>query len=295
MVTVTPATSSSTTPDGGDLHGNAITGKTLTLRAQLDEVTATFRAHRKRLLGELSELRDKEWLGATRCHLWSVADVVSHLTDVSHWALAGFDAVASGADSSSLMRFDNRVTPHEYFEAGRGRLDKKIIEDLATGTDQLLSAVDGVRELSHPFMPWPIGHVSLTLALLHLLWDSWLHERDMFEPLNRPPAYSAKEVRLVASYTLLLAGLAVSYRTSGHQHFEVILDGPGGGHYQVGVGEQICVQVDVSEPAVDPVVRGPILTTIDALAGRGHVRDVLTGPDDAIRLLGLFASLMAPA
>jgi hypothetical protein len=117
----------------------------------------------------------------------------------------------------------------------------------------------------------------------------------MFEPLNRPPAYSANEVRLVASYALLLAGLAVSYRTSSHQHFEVILDGPGGGHYQIGVSEQIRVQVNVSEPAVDPMVRGPILTTIDALAGRGHVRDVLTGPDDAIRLLSLFASLMAPA
>jgi uncharacterized protein (TIGR03083 family) len=292
MATVTPATSSSTTTDGGDLHGNAITGKTLILHAQLDEVTATFRAHRKRLLGELSELRDKEWLGATRCHLWSVADVVSHLTEVRHWALAGFDAVASGADSSFLTRFDNRVTPHEYVDAG---WDKEIIDDLATGTDQLLSAVDRVRQLSHPFMPWPIGHVSLTLALLHLLWDSWLHERDIFEPLNRPSAYSAKEVRLVASYTLLLAALAVSYKTSSDEHFEIILDGPGGGHYQIGVGEQIRVQVDVSEPAIDSVVRGPILTTIDALSGRGRVQDVLTGPDDAIRLLGRFASLMAPA
>jgi hypothetical protein len=55
------------------------------------------------------------------------------------------------------------------------------------------------------------------------------------------------------------------------------------------------VQVDVSEPAIDSVVRGPILTTIDALSGRGRVQDVLTGPDDAIRLLGRFASLMAPA
>ena len=292
---MTPATSSSTTADGGDLHGSAITGKTLILHAQLDEVTTTFRAHRKRLLGELAELVDKEWLGATRCHLWSAADVVSHLTDVSHWALAGFDAVASGSDSSFLMRFDNSVTPHEYFGAGGGRLDKQIIEDLVTGTDQLLCAVDRVRELRHPIMPWPIGHVSLTLALLHLLWDSWLHERDMFEPLNRPPAYSANEVRLIASYALLLAGLAASHATSSHQHFDVILDGPGGGHYQICVGEQIRVQVDVSAPAIDPVVRGPILTTIDALAGRGHVRDVLTGPDDAIRLLGLFASRMAPA
>lgn len=289
---MTPASSSSTTADGGDLHGVGITGKTLILHAQLDEVTAIFRAHRKRLLGELSELKDKEWLGATRCHLWSVTDVVSHLTDVSHWARAGFDAVASEADSSFLSRFDNRATPHEYFEPVG---NKKIIDNLATGTDQLLSAVDRVRQLSHPFMPWPIGHVSLTLTLLHLLWDSWLHERDMFEPSNRLPTYSANEVRLVASYTLLLAGLTVSYRTTSHHHFEVILDGPGGGHYQIGVGEQICVHVDVSKPAVDPVVRGPILTTIDALAGRGHVRDALTGPDDAIRLLGLFASWMAPA
>ncbi len=291
MTTVTPATLSSTAADGGDLHGNAITGEMLILHARLDDVIANFRAHRKRLLEKLSELRGKEWLGATRCHLWSVTNVVSHLIDGSRWARTGFDAVASGADSSFLTRFDNRVTPREYFEAGR---DKEIIEDLATCTDQLLSAVDRVRQLSHPFMPWPIGRVSLTLALLHVLWDSWLHERDIFEPLDRPSTYSANEVRLVASYALLFAGLAVSYKASSHEHFEIILDGPGGGHYQIGVSEQIRVQVGVAEPAVDPVVRGPILTTIDALSGRGRVRDVLTGPDDAIRLLSLFASLMAP-
>lgn len=265
------------------------------LQVRFDDVNAAFRVHRNRLITGLSDLTEKEWNGPTRCHLWSVADVVSHLTDVNRWAVEGLHAVLSGTDFSLMARFNNRLTPHEYVKAGRERPREEITGDLATGTKRLLSAVERVRELGHGFMQMPIGHVSLTFAVLHLLWDSWLHERDILEPFDRSPVYPTDEVRMVAGYALLVAGVASSFASTIHQRCDVVLDGPGGGHYRMEVEEAIHVQVGLPGPVIDPVVQGPVLSTIDALAGRGHLEDVVKGPPDAIRLLSASSAMMAPA
>lgn len=291
-----PETSHSWPTDGdGDFQGTTTSGKGLRLRVQLDEVMTEFRAHRSRLVAELSELTEKEWNGPTRCHLWSVADVISHLTDSNRWGLEVLHEALRGTESSSMMAFDNRLTPHEYVKAGRGRSRKKIIEDLATGTEKLLMVVGETRDLrAVPFIQAPIGRVSPTLAVLHLLWDSWLHERDVLEPLDRSPVYSANEVRLVASYALLLAGSAISSITAAHQHCDLLLDGAGGGHYRMEIEETIRLSVVMPVPATGAMLQGPILSTIDALAGRGNLRDVVNGPRDAIRLLCVLSVFMAP-
>ncbi len=293
---MTPGTSRSESAEGHwDFQGTALNGKALRLRVQLDQVEATFRAHRDRLIAELSELTEKEWNGPTRCHLWSVADVVSHLTDGNRWGLAGLQAAHRGTESSFMTTFDNRLTPHEYVKAARGRPREKVVEDLATGTERLLKAVERVHKAGHAFMQTPIGRVSLTFAVLHILWDSWLHERDVLAPLNESPAYPADELRLVASYAVLLAGIAISSATTTPQRCGVVLDGPGGGHYRMEIGETIHVEVEMPGPAVGTVPQGPILSTIDALAGRGHLEDVVNGSPDTIRLLSIFPAMMAPA
>lgn len=292
-----PGTSLSWPGEGDwDFQGTSTSGKALRLRVQLDEVKSVFRAHRNRLIAELSELTEDEWNGPTRCHLWSVADVVSHLTDGNRWGLESLNTVLSGSELSVMATFDGRLTPHEYVKAGRGRPREEIVEDLATGTERLLMAVERARDLGvAPFMQIPVGHVSLTFAVLHLLWDSWLHERDVLEPLNRSPVYPTDEVRLVAGYALLLAGISISSATTSHQRCGIVLDGPGGGHYRVEVEETIHVEVGAPGPAVGAVLQGPILSTIDALAGRGHLEDMVNGPSDVIRLFGVFSTLMAPA
>lgn len=295
-MTVRPGISPSwTAKGGGDFQGTAITGKSLRLRAQAEGVNAAFRAHRNRLITELSELTEKEWNGPSRCHLWSVADVVSHLTDGNRWILASSQAVLSGTDFSLMSRFDNRLTPHEYVKAGRGRPREDILDDLATGTESVLITMQRVRELGHASMRMPIGHVSLTLAVLHALWDSWLHERDVLEPLNESPAYPTHEVRLVASYAFLLAAVAISSRITTHQQIDTVLDGPGGGYYRMEAGETIHVQVKMRQPTAGPVARGSILATIDALAGRGHLEDAVNGSLDIIRLLSFSSAMMMPA
>lgn len=155
-----PGTSHSRPTDGGwDFQGTAISGKELRLRVQLYEVKAAFRAHRNRLIAGLSELTETEWNGPSRCHLWSVADVVSHLTDCNRCGLEGLHTVLSGTDFSFMKKFDNRLTPQQYVKAGRGRPREEVVEDLAAGTERLLMAVENARNPgAAPFMRTPIGH-----------------------------------------------------------------------------------------------------------------------------------------
>lgn len=158
-----PGTSHSRPAEGDwDFQGTAVSGKGLRLRVQLDEVEAAFRAHRNRLVAELAELTEKEWNGPSRCHSWSVADVVSHLTDGNRWGLEGLHTVLSGTEFSFMTKFDNRLTPHEYVKAGRGRPREEVVEDLVAGTERLLMVVERVGDLKvAPLMRAPIGHVSL--------------------------------------------------------------------------------------------------------------------------------------
>jgi hypothetical protein len=81
--------------------------------------------------------------------------------------------------------------------------------------------------------------VSSRLTLAHALWDSWLHERDILEPLGIRPAPEADELNVVTWYTLL---------------FGAIQGGLMGDEQPVGPGatESIDAQLQFDE-AVDPV------------------------------------------
>jgi hypothetical protein len=53
----------------------------------------------------------------------------------------------------------------------------------------------------------PFGHVPAHLALAHAFWDSWLHERDILEPLGLTPAVEPDEALVALWYTLVVGGL----------------------------------------------------------------------------------------
>jgi hypothetical protein len=53
----------------------------------------------------------------------------------------------------------------------------------------------------------PFGHLPARLALAHAFWDSWLHERDILEPLGLAPALETDEVLAAIWYSLVVSGL----------------------------------------------------------------------------------------
>jgi hypothetical protein len=50
----------------------------------------------------------------------------------------------------------------------------------------------------------PLGHVALRLVLLHALWDSWIHERDVLLPLGLAPVLEPDEVVACLAYAAAL-------------------------------------------------------------------------------------------
>ena len=52
----------------------------------------------------------------------------------------------------------------------------------------------------------PLGFVPWWQSALHMLWDSWLHERDALIPIGTTVLIEADEVTPVLLYSLALAG-----------------------------------------------------------------------------------------
>ena len=60
-----------------------------------------------------------------------------------------------------------------------------VVAHLVTSTDTLIAAVEELDgDDWHAPCEAPFGHLPDRLVLAHAFWDSWLHERDIFEPLR---------------------------------------------------------------------------------------------------------------
>jgi hypothetical protein len=131
----------------------------------------------------------------------------------------------------------------------------------------------------------PAGAVPWWLSLLHGLYDSWVHERDVLLPLGREPAVEGDEVEAVLSYTLVLVP-HLSRMLGDREPFEAVVCG-----IQVtgGEGPVTVRHVEAGAPAGAPVLTGDPPVVVDALSGRGSVEEALTGNAALVHRLGALA------
>jgi hypothetical protein len=114
----------------------------------------------------------------------------------------------------------------------------------------------------------------------HILFDSWLHERDVFLPLGTQPPLEDDELLTVLTYALLMVG------TFQRPPFEEVVRG---------------VRISVDDAKVRSVPVAPVLdetsaATVDALTGRGDLGSILTGADAAtFRALGSLGRFLSSA
>jgi uncharacterized protein (TIGR03083 family) len=190
------------------------------LRQYYDPVLATlpddvgpgleaWRRHRDRLIDELGALSDDQWKATTRCTDWDAKDVIGHLVSVdAFWVFTLSGARAKQEPGTFLRHFDPSTGTNELVAATRALSNGEMLDRFTTGTR-------GFVELVESFAPqdWasvgesPLGHLPARLLFEHAFWDSWLHERDIFEPLGLAPPIEPDEIRAVACFALLFAGL----------------------------------------------------------------------------------------
>lgn len=247
---------------------------TLVVDESLGAIVEPWFRHRERFLDALRRLESDEWDAPTRCAAWTVRDVVSHLITVDGFFVTSLDAARSGSPTSILPGFDPTAMPELLVAPMRTKSTHELLDDFAVGQATFLETVEAF-DASDWMAPGesPIGHVPARLVLAHAFWDSWVHERDVFAPLGRPPALDADEVFAAAWYSLFVfcveGGLLDDAQSIGSR-----LDSPI--DVQIAFDDvanrALRVQVDDGvrlESGDDPAITVSALDLVESSTGRG--------------------------
>ena len=258
------------------------------------EAAAAAQAQRSRLLETVRDLTAEEWASPSRCAGWTVQDVVRHLVDIGGVQADGIEAAKAGERFTYFSTFDPKATPAALI-AESGPQDVGVTLDaFVRSTERLLSLVDelAARGDDDLLVSTPAGRQPWHRSLLHGLFDSAVHERDIVAPLpaRSAPIVGPDEVRAIASYQVLLvarvlaavgASVDLALELHGGPTLHVVVDGP-------------LVSVQPLAEGASPALRaaGEVIAVLDATTGRGAVADVLDGPPEVALGLSALASLV---
>jgi uncharacterized protein (TIGR03083 family) len=261
-------------------------------------VHGLLRAQRERLTTVLHEVDDHEWQAQSRCSEWTVHQVVRHLGDATERCIE----LLRGELPADILGFDPRSTPDVWLAGSAGEWPEDTIRRLEGASATLLEASGHhLRARTDAVVPFLYGPVPWSVAVLHIVWDAWVHERDIVLPLGRHHDTPAVEARSVAAYGLALAGGASAMLGGGHLDEVLELSGEGGGQFRVAIRThqghaQFTVTCDTEGMATDPAaepLRGELAHVVDALVGRQpDLADALHGPAERVQALTPFRTLM---
>ena len=158
---------------------------------------------RRRLAALLASLDETQWAAPSRCDGWTCRDVVSHLTTVNaFWALS-IASGRSGEPTRYLAGFDPVATPAQLVKAAPATTTHELLDAFTATTNSLAAALDGIDAAGRAVpAEAPPGHLSIDAVVLHALWDSWIHERDITLPLGLTPVEEPDEVAAGLRYAV---------------------------------------------------------------------------------------------
>ncbi len=253
------------------------------LSLEAEELLGLLAVHHRRLLDTWQGFDPAHWENRSRNKEWTVHHTVRHVADAME---RGATAV-NGEPTSGVEGFDPRSTPDAWLAASDGESPEATIERFAAASTLFRSGISerfASGDDAHDRTVFGTAHWTVNVA--HVLWDSWLHERDVLLPLGRPAPSTEGEERLVALYGLLMA-LVPSMMFEQSISARVQLLGIGQRTLEVSCGDGSLRSVEV--PAGAAPIAGALSAAVDALAGRGDaVADVLPGAPEALGFLAAY-------
>jgi uncharacterized protein (TIGR03083 family) len=269
------------------------------------------RSQRQRFAALLRSLDDDAWAAESRCTEWSVHQVVRHLCDVTLKSTALLRG--ESPEEVGTLAVDPRTTPNAWLARSAGERPQDTLVVFEKASAELLEAVDRrVGQAANGDVAWLYGPVPWSIAVLHVFWDAWVHERDILTPLRGPHDSPAIESCAAATYGLTMSCLPVLI-TGAPLDDTVVLTGAGGGVFRLDVCNggpnareftpagyravgQVTITVGDSDGGVEPL-RGALDDVVDSLVGRGPaLGQVLNGPSERVQLLERFRTfLLLPA
>ena len=150
---------------------------------------------RRRLAELVAGLDERQWTTASRCQGWAVRDVIAHLTGTNAFWTYSITSGLAGQPTRILTSFDPVATPKAMVEATSGQSTAELLAGFIESNDALAAAIDNLEE-DRWALPAeaPPGHLALHAVVLHALWDSWVHERDVMLPLGMTPPLEPDEL-----------------------------------------------------------------------------------------------------
>jgi len=148
-------------------------------------VAVPFLRQRRRFAKVLSGLSAPQWTTPSRCDEWRVQDVVAHLTGTDQFWNLSIASGLAGTPTRFLAAFDPKTTPAAMVDAVRDVAPADTLAAYLAATDALCATVESLDDANwNALAEAPPGHVAIDALVHHALWDSWVHERDVLEPLG---------------------------------------------------------------------------------------------------------------
>jgi len=248
-----------------------------------EELIDLLAVHHRRLIATWQGFAPAQWEHQSRNAEWTVHHTVRHVAD----AMERVAAAVNGHPALGESDFDPRSTPPGWLTASEGESPAATIDRFAAASTSFRAGISDRLESGDKTHDRTVyGTAHWTVNVTHVLWDSWLHERDVLLPLGEPAPCSEAEERLVGLYGLLMA--LVPSMTFGQSISSTVqLSGIGLRTIEVSCDEGSLVSSEV--PAVAAAISGVMPAAIDALAGRGGaVADVLPGAPEELGFLAAF-------
>ncbi|MCH7789376.1 MAG: maleylpyruvate isomerase N-terminal domain-containing protein [Acidobacteria bacterium] len=260
-----------------------------------DEFGAILDGQRQRFLRTFGAFDEKRWRQPTRCSRWDAHMVFRHLTDAAEVHLSGLTRVPARflVDGG----FDPNVTPGMWLAHSEEESPEATLQRYDRATRSIFDyAVAELPEQSDLTVTGPYGTAHWSTITTHILWDAWLHERDILlcDPTAAPVSDmsgTVDERRLVGMYASLMATLPALMARTPVQGTIALNDvapvwvrfgGTGG-----------AVEVHETPAGTDPEFEGDLFMVVDSLAGRGQpLHEVLTGPSDIVGSLAAFGEFL---
>jgi uncharacterized protein (TIGR03083 family) len=226
-----------------------------------------FGEQRRRFAAVLQSFSPEDWAASTRCADWSAHEVVRHLCDGTTVA------ASAGPDDRTLdmaAGFDPRITPSRSLTASADESPDATLRRLAATTAEALATLRARLARNDRYdVRLPYGPMDWTILVLHVFWDSWLHERDVLLASGREHPADADATHYATAYGLFLAAtVAAMFGDPVHQR--LTLGGDGGGIFEL--DSQGAITLNVTAMAI----AGPAAAEVtDALAGRAPTAAVL--------------------
>ena len=249
-----------------------------------DEFVGVLSAHQDRVASAWRALSADEWEQPSRNTSWSNHDTARHVAD----CVEGVAAQVLGEKSPfSMAEFDPRATPTTWLALSANDSPNRTIERFSTAALRLRTGVAERLAAGDSSVGATVyGPAHWSVNIVHLFWDSWLHERDVLLPLGLPAESTPGEQRLAAIYGLLMAMVPARMMD---QSFAATINFTCAGRTVIASHDAgRFSSAETCDATAD--LEGDLCSIVDALSGRGAaLNDVLP---NAPEMLGVFAGFM---